>query len=139
MWCRGIRGATTTEENTREAILEATRELLQLMIGCNDIDVDQVAAATFTTTPDLNAEYPALAARQLGWHDAALLCGHEMNVPDGLAKCIRILILVNTEKGAKEINHVYIKDAKNLRPPREIADQYGAHCSETSEGQAGES
>ena len=115
MWCRGIRGATTVEENTKEAILEATEELLQLMIESNDIEVDRVAAATFTTTPDLNAEYPALAARKLGWNDNALLCGREMNVPGGLTKCIRILLLINTDKSLKEINHVYIKEAKNLR------------------------
>ncbi|MEE9199407.1 MAG: chorismate mutase [Dehalococcoidia bacterium] len=116
MWCRGIRGATTAEENTKEAILKATDELLRMMIESNDIEVDQVAAATFTTTQDLNAEYPAVAARRIGWNDTALICGHEMNVPDGLPRCIRILILINTEKSAKEIKHVYIKEAKNLRP-----------------------
>ncbi len=119
MWCRGIRGATTVEENTKEAILDATRELLQLMVEANDIAVDDVGSATFTTTSDINAEYPAVAARQLGWHDAALLCGHEMNVPDSLTKCIRILLMYNTEKSAQEINHIYIKNAVNLRPPRD--------------------
>ena len=119
MWCRGIRGATTVEENTKEAILDATRELLQLMVEANDIAVDDVGSATFTTTSDINAEYPAVAARQLGWHDAALLCGHEMNVPDSLTKCIRILLMYNTEKSAQEIKHIYIKNAVNLRPPRD--------------------
>ena len=116
MWCRGIRGATTVEENTREAILEGTSELLKLMIKYNDLEEDQIAAATFTTTLDLNAEYPAVAARQLGWMDAALLCGHEMDVPCGLKKVIRILLLVNTEKSSKEMKHVYIKEAMKLRP-----------------------
>ena len=116
MWCRGIRGATTVEENTREAILEGTSELLKLMIKYNDLDEDQIAAVTFTTTTDLNAEYPAVAARQLGWTDAALLCGHEMDVPCGLKKVIRILLLVNTEKSSKEMKHVYIKEAVKLRP-----------------------
>ena len=119
MWCRGIRGATTVEENTKEAILDATRELLQIMVEANDIAVDDVGSATFTTTSDINAEYPAVAARQLGWHDAALLCGHEMNVPDSLTKCIRILLMYNTEKSAQEIKHIYIKNAVNLRPPRD--------------------
>ncbi len=119
MWCRGIRGATTVEENTKEAILDATRELLQIMVEANDVAVDDVGSATFTTTSDINAEYPAVAARQLGWHDAALLCGHEMNVPDSLTKCIRILLMYNTEKSAQEINHIYIKNAVNLRPPRD--------------------
>lgn len=116
MWCRGIRGATTVEENTREAILEGTSELLKLMIKYNDLEEDQIAAVTFTTTTDLNAEYPAVAARQLGWTDAALLCGHEMDVPCGLKKVIRILLLVNTEKSSKEMKHVYIKEAVKLRP-----------------------
>ncbi len=116
MWCRGIRGATTVEENTREAILEGTSELLKLMIKYNDLEEDQIAAATFTATADLNAEYPAVAARQLGWMDAALLCGHEMDVPCGLKKVIRILLLVNTEKSSKEMKHVYIKEAMKLRP-----------------------
>ena len=116
MWCRGIRGATTVEENTREAILEGTSELLKLMIKYNDLDEDQIAAVTFTTTTDLNAEYPAVAARQLGWTDVALLCGNEMDVPWGLKKVIRILLLVNTEKSSKEMKHVYIKEAVKLRP-----------------------
>lgn len=115
MWCRGIRGATTVEHNTREEILEATTELLRLMIEANGIRVEDVASAIFTTSPDLNAAFPAVAARKLGWHDAALLCGHEMDVPDGLPRCIRILLHVNTERRAEEINHVYIKGAKDLR------------------------
>ncbi len=115
---RGVRGATTVEANTREAILAATDELLRLMIEANEIDVEDVASAIFTTTPDLNAEYPALAARALGWHDAALLCAHEMNVPQGLPKCVRVLIHWNTTVRADEIKHVYIKGAVNLRPDR---------------------
>ena len=114
--CRGVRGATTVSENTREAILAATRELLQRMIDANGIHPDDVASAIFTTTPDLNAEFPALVARQLGWHDVALLCGHEMNVPDALPRCIRILIHWNTTKTPQEIRHVYLNDAQGLRP-----------------------
>lgn len=116
MFCRGIRGATTTEENTESAILDATTELLKLMIKSNDIDVDQIAAATFSTTVDLNAEYPAVAARALGWTDTALICGHEMDVPKGMKKVIRVLVLLNTEKSSNEIKHIYIKRAKQLRP-----------------------
>lgn len=115
MRCRGIRGATTVTENTREAILEATRDLLRKMIDSNEIDVDDIACAYFTTTPDVNAEFPALAARELGWTRTALLCGHEMAVPGSLDKCIRILILYNTEKRASEIEHVYINGAESLR------------------------
>ena len=112
--CRGIRGATTADDNTREAILEATTELLQEVVRANDVSQDRVAAVWFTTTPDLNAEFPALAARQMGWDQVALLCGHEMTVPDGLPRCIRLLLLVNTEKGQQELKHVYLKEARSL-------------------------
>lgn len=117
--CRGIRGATTVEANTKEEILAATRELLYLIIRANDIEPEDVASAIFTTTLDLNATYPALAARQLGWYDAALLCGHEMDVPDGLPRCIRILVHWNTTRSSKEIVHVYLRKAKGLRPDRD--------------------
>lgn len=115
---RGVRGATTAEANTREAILAATRELLCMMIEANHLQPDDVASAIFTTTIDLNADYPALAARALGWHDVALMCMHEMNVPHGLKHCIRILLHWNTEVAAQEVKHVYIKGAVNLRPDR---------------------
>ncbi len=115
---RGVRGATTAEENTREAILSATQELLCLMIEANGIQPDDVASAIFTTTIDLNADYPALAARALGWYDVALMCMHEMNVPHGLKQCIRVLLHWNTAVAAHEVKHVYIKGAVNLRPDR---------------------
>lgn len=115
-WCRGIRGATTAADNTREAILEATRELLLKLIEANAIQTEDVASAIFTTSPDLNAEFPALAARELGWIDTALLCGHEMHVPGSLERCIRVLIHWNTTRSAAEIVHVYIRDAQHLRP-----------------------
>lgn len=116
--CRGIRGATTATENTREAILEATREMLYIMIRVNHIKPDDVASIYFTTTVDLNAEYPALAARQLGYYDAALLCGHEMQIPGGLPRCIRVLLHWNTTLNPREIVHVYLREAKGLRPDR---------------------
>ncbi len=113
---RGVRGATTADVNSREAILDATRQLLALMIRQNAIEPDDVASAIFTTTADLNAEFPALAARQLGWIDVPLLCTTEINVPGSLPRCIRILIHWNTEKSPQEISHVYLKDATRLRP-----------------------
>jgi len=116
MACRGVRGATTVEGNTREAILKGTRELLALMIRQNDIWPGDVASAIFTTTPDLDAEFPALAARQLGWMHVALMCGHELSVPGALGRCVRILLHWNTEKAADEIVHIYIKGAAKLRP-----------------------
>ena len=116
MPCRGVRGATTVEHNEREEILTATRQLLALMIRRNEIGSTDVASATFTTTPDIDAEFPALAARQLGWIDVPLLCGHEMTVAGGLPLCIRVLIHWNTDKAQSEIHHVYVRDAKKLRP-----------------------
>ena len=116
MACRGIRGAITADNNTKEEILAATKALLSAMIQANEIKAEDVAAAIFTTSTDLNAQFPAAAARQLGWTNLALLCGHEMNVPDSLPKCIRILVLVNTEKRAEEIVHIYLKGARSLRP-----------------------
>ncbi len=116
MWCRGIRGATTVDTNTKEDILERTKELLQQIVGSNQIEKENVAYAMFTTTSDLNAEFPALAAREIGWHEVPLLCGQEIDVPNSLGKCIRILILYNTDKSAEEISHIYIRGAVNLRP-----------------------
>lgn len=114
---RGIRGATTVEQNTREAIVEATGELLRLIIEANDIVSDDVASALFLTTPDLNAEFPAVAARQgLGWTHVALQCGHDMAVPGSLAMCVRILLHVNTDRRQDEVVHVYARGATVLRP-----------------------
>lgn len=116
MPCRGVRGATTADANNSEAILKATRELLALMIRQNGIEPEDVASAIFTTTPDLDSEFPALAARQLNWMHVALLCGHEVVVPGSLRRCVRILIHWNTDVAADEIVHVYVKDAAGLRP-----------------------
>jgi chorismate mutase len=116
MLTRGVRGATTVKANTREAILEATTELLRAMVEANGICAEDVASAFFTSSPDLNAEFPALAARQMGWTDVALLCGHEMNVPGSLGLCLRILLHINTEKKASEIVHIYLHGARVLRP-----------------------
>ena len=117
--CRGVRGATTVTENTTEAILTATRELLETIVRLNDMQPDDVASVYFTTTADLNTTYPALAARQMGWFHVPLLCGHEMNVPDGLPLCLRILIHWNTNRRPQEIVHVYLREARSLRPDRQ--------------------
>jgi chorismate mutase len=116
MMCRGVRGATVAAENTAEAILSATRELLYTMIHYNGLDAADVASAYFTTTTDLTAIYPATAARQLGWFDVPLLCGHEMQVPNGLPLCIRILLHWNTRIPQDQINHIYLHEATTLRP-----------------------
>jgi chorismate mutase len=116
MYCRGIRGATTVEQNDREEILAATTELLQLLIRHNNLQAEDVASAIFTVTEDLDAEFPAQAARSLGWTEVALMCAREIPVPGSLGKCIRILLHVNTTRSAAEIQHVYIRGAVNLRP-----------------------
>ena len=94
--CRGIRGATTAPEDTRDAILAATRDLLEQIIAANNLDSEDIASAVFTLTHDLNAEYPAVAARQLGWHDVPLLCAQEIDHPNSLPRTIRVLIHWNT-------------------------------------------
>jgi chorismate mutase len=116
MHCRGVRGATTVEANTREDILGGTRQLLALMIRQNGIEPCEVGSALFTVTADLDAEFPALAARQLGWLEVPMLCSHELDVPGSLRKCIRIMLHWNTDKKPSEIVHVYIKGAQKLRP-----------------------
>ena len=116
--CRGIRGAITVEANTREAILDAARELLTAIIDTNGIEPDDVGGVFFTATVDLNAEYPALAAREMGWQEVAILCGHEMSVPGGMPMVLRIMVMWNTTRSAKEIRHVYLRDAQRLRPDR---------------------
>jgi chorismate mutase len=114
--CRGIRGAIAVSANSRRSILAATKKLLSKMVQINDIETEDIAAILFTTTPDLDAEFPAAATRELGWpSDLALLCGHEMNVPDALPRCLRVLMLVNTGKGCNEIAHVYLGEAKKLK------------------------
>ena len=116
VYCRGIRGATTADDNTREAILEATRDLLERLTAANDLRQEDVASAIFSTTSDLNAEFPAVAARQLGWTDTALLNTHEMTVPGSLPRCIRVLIHWNTTKRNVDLRHVFLKEAAKLRP-----------------------
>lgn len=118
MRCRGIRGAITVDTNTGEAILQAATELLSQMVAANDVRPEEVATVFFTTTRDLNADFPALAARRMGWNDVALLCAHEMDVPGSLPMCLRILLQVNTEKQAEEIVHVYLRGAQVLRPDK---------------------
>jgi chorismate mutase len=116
MWCRGVRGATTVDANSREDILTATRQLLALMIRLNGIEGQDVCSAVFSLTRDLDAEFPALAARQLGWLDVPLLCTYEVDVPGSLRRCVRVLVHWNTDKPQDAIRHVYIKDAQRLRP-----------------------
>ena len=116
---RGIRGATTATANTAEAITAATDELLRALINANDLDVREVCFCYFTTTKDLNVEFPALAARRLGWVDIPLLCGNEMDIsvanPRGVAMCIRILLLYNTEQPQSRMRMVYLRGAQAIK------------------------
>ncbi len=114
--CRGVRGATTAQENTRDQILLESRRLLALMIRLNGIEADDVASVIFSVTADLNAEFPAFAARQLGWMQVPLLCTNEIDVPGALGRCIRVLINWNTVKSPQDIQHVYVREATQLRP-----------------------
>jgi chorismate mutase len=115
VWCRGIRGATTVEADTAEAILAATTELLNEIVEANDLDFRDVASAQFTVTPDLTATFPARAARNLGWHQVPLLDAQEIPVSGSLARCVRVLIHWNTTKLQREIRHVYLRGAARLR------------------------
>jgi chorismate mutase len=85
------------------------------MVEVNDVEIKDIAGILLTTTPDINAEFPAAAARELGWTQVALLCGHEMDVPGSLPRCLRVLMLFNTEKSNEEIVHVYLREAQSLR------------------------
>lgn len=119
MAVRGIRGATTTEEDSESAIVEATIELLRQIAEENALDPGDIVAAWFTTTPDLTSEFPAAGARRFGWDDVPLLCAHEMAVPSSnprsLPRCIRVLLLVNTERPSSAMRFVYLRGAEALR------------------------
>lgn len=116
MYCRGIRGATTVERNDRDEILASTTALLQLLVERNDLRTEDIVSAIFTLTDDLDAEFPALAARKMGWTETALMCMREIPVPGSLPKCIRVLLHVNTTRSAAEMQHIYTRGAVSLRP-----------------------
>lgn len=115
---RGLRGATTAADNTSEAILEATAELLRALQEANGFRAEDVESAIFTSSPDLTADYPARAARRLGWTDVPLLGTAEVAVPDGLPHCIRVLLHFYTTKPPSELKHTYLRGAAKLRPDR---------------------
>lgn len=114
--CRGVRGATTVETNEAEAILEATRELLAAMVAANGLEADDLASAIFSVTPDLDAAFPAAAARRMGWTHVPLFDTLEIPVPGSLPRCIRVLLHWNTCRPQREIVHVYLQGASTLRP-----------------------
>jgi chorismate mutase len=116
---RGIRGATTVEADTAEDIVDATGEMLAQLIDANGIVPDDIAGVWFTTTRDLSAEFPASAARKLGWVDVPLLCGHEMDVtgvnPRAIPRCIRVMIQLNTDRAQAEMRSVYLRRAADIK------------------------
>ena len=113
---RGVRGATTVPENTRDEIMDATEELLNEMIAANDMRSDDIVSVFFTLTKDLNAEFPAVAARErLGWNLVPLINAIEVDRPGSMPKCIRIMLLLNTDKPQQDIRHIYLRDAVVLR------------------------
>lgn len=116
MRVRAIRGAITVDRNSREAILAATRELLRAIIAANDLAADDLISANFTMTPDLNAAFPAEAAREMGWNHVPLLCMSEIGVPGSLPACIRLMIHTYTARPAADIRHLYLREASRLRP-----------------------
>jgi len=113
---RGVRGAICAEQNSREAIFAATGELLHEMLARNDIDPEHVCSIFLTATPDLNADFPAYAVRENGLTGVPILCAVEINVPGALARVVRILIHLNSDKQQNEIKHVYLGEAASLRP-----------------------
>jgi chorismate mutase len=113
---RAIRGATTVENNNMNEIIDETKLLLVKIVEENELVEDDIISIIFSVTKELDAAFPAVGARQLGWTNTALMCTNEINVPGSLEKCIRVLFHINTTKSNNEIKHVYLKGAKALRP-----------------------
>lgn len=122
MAVRGVRGATVVAQDTPDQIIAATRELLDALVRANGLSPAEVISAIFTTTPDLRSEYPAHAARDLGWGDVALLGATEMDVPTGLPRCIRVLLHIDSDRPATDLKHIYLHAAATLRPDRSSPD-----------------
>ena len=114
-WC-GVRGATSVEENNKAAILGATQELLSTMCDKNHIAIEKIVSVFFTVTPDLNAIYPAQAAREIGWGETPLICAADMDVPGSLPRCVRVLIHADLDCSRDKVRHIYLGDARSLRP-----------------------
>jgi len=112
---RGIRGAVSIEANTTDAILSATKELLMRLVTENQVETVDIAAVHFSATPDLSAAFPARAARQMGWENVPLFGHLEMDVPGAPSRCIRVLILVNTDLKQEQIKHIYLGETRRLR------------------------
>ncbi len=112
---RGIRGAIIVKKNSPKEILDATGRLLEEIVKSNDVSIEDIASVIFTVTHDLNAVFPAEAARKIGWKHVPLLCAKEIDVPKSLKKCVRVLMLVNSAKRQQDVKHIYLEGAKVLR------------------------
>ncbi len=120
---RGLRGATTVEHNTSEEIISRTEQLLELMVGKNSIRTGDIISVIFSVTDDVNAEFPAVAARRMGWLYTPLMCTREIPVPGSLAGCIRVLLHCNSDKRQEEMIHIYLNGAKKLRPDLDTSEK----------------
>lgn len=117
MVTRGIRGATTVEEDRKELVLQATESLIIEMVEQNDVEIDDIASVIVSTTTDVTSVFPARAIRSIeGWEYVPVMCTHEMDVPGAIQKCIRLMMHVNTNKAQREIEHIYQNEAVRLRP-----------------------
>lgn len=117
MVTRGIRGATTVEEDREGLVLQATEALIIEMVEQNDVEIDDIASVIVSTTTDVTSVFPARAIRSIeGWEYVPVMCTHEMDVPGAIQKCIRLMMHVNTNKAQREIEHIYQNEAVRLRP-----------------------
>jgi len=120
---RGVRGATTVERNERGEILARTEELLRALVERNGIEVSDIVSALFSVTDDIDAEFPAVAARRLGWMYTPLMCTREIPVPGSLRLCVRVLLHVNSDRPQEDIIHLYLREARKLRPDLDTGDE----------------
>ncbi len=116
MSCRAVRGAITVKNNDKQEILAATTRLLLNLVDKNKIAKEDIVSILFSVTAELNAEFPAVAARELGWNLVPMLCSYEIDVPGSLPKCLRVLLTFNTDKKQEDIFPQYLEDAAVLRP-----------------------
>ena len=132
MAVRGIRGATSIESNTRVEIISKTKELLQMMVEKNEVHLEDIASVIFSVTDDIDAEFPAIAARDIGWIYTPLFCTREIPVKGSVKRCIRVLIHINSDKNQEEMIHIYLRDAKKLRPDLETDQRVKYYISNES-------
>ena len=130
MAVRGIRGATSIDKNSKEEIISKTKELLEELIERNHFSVEDVASALFSVTEDIDAEFPAVAAREMGWLYTPLFCTREIPVKGSLKGCVRVLLHINTGKTQKDMIHVYLNEAEKLRPDLDSNDRDRYYISE---------